>query len=459
MGHQQREPKHGPHHPPPAPDPDVVKARGQARLIPQLLETAAAQRAALIAAKQAGDAYKIALAAEDLARTQLLLEAAGHVIDDSIMLPGGDASELTSANETAKAAAKSLAHDVVKARAQAIRLEHARTGTLSELDTASGAPTSPEATRARADEQAPPGLCDDKEVQGPDSQVCPLEDGQRERVRTKVRDTLKTIMTNWKQAILKEEFKTQIAALAKDHGLNPLAEVLIDAISFGVGGKASSMVIKYADRAAGRGPLAKSAVTGLVKKLSSRTMKALVSSSDAPSVSISAQLDRVAAAWANSARDDVDQLTDPDLVALSEQLAETPHDQAYFDQKVAALTTAYRTVAALGSSDFTGEPLRLAWITSPGSPAQLATYRRHAVGLSPGLTEMVTDVASTLAGSPRLDFEEWVDPSMYALALAREPAPLRVEATDTRWVTFPLMLTAPDEGFEMIGVNPEKDLR
>jgi hypothetical protein len=72
---------------------------------------------------------------------------------------------------------------------------------------------------------------------------------------------------------------------------------------------------------------------------------------------------------------------------------------------------------------------------------------------------MVTDVVSTLAGSPRLDFQEWVDPSMYALALAREPKPLRIEAYNARWVTFPLMLTAPDEGFEMIGVNPEKDLR
>jgi hypothetical protein len=48
---------------------------------------------------------------------------------------------------------------------------------------------------------------------------------------------------------------------------------------------------------------------------------------------------------------------------------------------------------------------------------------------------------------------------MCALALAREFTPLRLDATDVRWKSAPLMLTAPEEGFAMIGVNPDEDLR
>lgn len=488
MGHHQQRTTPDVQRPSPAPDidVDVEHARGQARRVSELLETAAAQRAELIAAKKQGDPVKLLLVAADVERTQLLLEFTGHIIDYSAMLPGGDAPELATANKTAKAAATALASDVAKARGQADRLEHANAGSVSERDVHTTRPGTREDTRARADEQAPAGFCDDKEAQGLDSEACPLDDDQRARVRAKVRYTLGMMVTNWKQAILKKEFETQIAALAKDRGMHPLAELLLDVISFGVGGKASSMVLEYADRATGLVQLAKvsaaevamlplrrmerasnalrlsenrSAVTGLVKKLSSRTVDALVAKSDATSVSISDQLERVADAWANSARDDIDQLTDPDLVALCEQLATTRHDQAYFDQKVAALTAAYRTVAALGSSDYTGEPLRLAWITSTGSPARLATYRRHDARLPLNVTEMSIDIVSTLAGSPRLDFEAWVDPSMYALALAREPAPLRVDATDMRWSRMPLMLAAPDEGFEMVGVTPDEDLR
>jgi hypothetical protein len=472
----------------PAIDIDVAKAHRQGQLIHAQVAALPALRARLLEAKLAGEPAAIRLAAADLERAMLLLEVADAAIAHSIMLPGGDAQELVDDLETARRVAKQLALEVIKARRQAELVEAARDGEVPVERREASSEMSPTETRLRAAAVAPQGYCDDPELQQPDSHACPLDEKQRARTRKKVVDRLNTMATDWKDAILANDVKEQIAELTRNHGLPPMVELLLDVATGFIAGKASSSLITLADRqAVGLSELARvrgantvmmpltgtqgarklvkdhaSTITGFGKKLADRARKSAMGDTGA-NVSLTEQLDNVVFAWHTTATDDVDQLIDPDLVVVAEHLSESQFDRRYFDRKIAALVAAYGPLAKLGTADAHGrQPTRLAWVTSPGYPARLATYRPH--GCDHGPIECAVQVVDALREQDRwtfLDFDQWVDPSMYALALARSPEPLRIDDADSRWARGPLQWTARDDkdGFAMVGLNPGKDLR
>lgn len=472
----------------PATDIDVAKAHRQGHLVHALVAEVPALRARLLEAKHTGEPAAIRLAVADLERTMLLLEVADAAIAHSVMLPGGDAQELVEDQEVARRLAKELALEVIKARRQAELVEAATDGNVPVERRGSSAEMSPTETRLRSAAVAPQGYCDDPELQRPDSHACPLDEKQRERTRTKVVDRLNTMATDWKDAILARGVEDQIAELTKNHGLHPIVEMLLDvATGFGAG-KASSGLIKLADRrAVGLSELAKvpgagtimmpltgtqgarklvkdhaSKLTGFGKKLADRTLKAAATETPT-AVDLTHQLDNVVSVWETTATDGVDQLIDPDLVVFAEHLSESKFDRSYFDRKLAALVAAYRPVAALGTQDAHGrQPTRLAWVTSPGHPARLATFRPR--GCDYGLINCTLQVVDAIREQDRstfIDFEKWVDPAMYGVALARSPEPLQIDERDARWATVPLRWTAPEDedGFSMVGLDPGKDLR
>jgi len=469
---------------PPPVDVDVLKARGQARLVHAHVADIPSQRMRLLEAKLMGDPRQIRLAAADFERTKLLLEIASAVITYAVMLPGGDAKDLVDACEVARRIANDLAAEVRKALEIAHRLEGKDDGALAKLRGDDSAASEPDQVRARAARNTPLGLCDDSELQRPDSHVCPLGGPQRAAIRAKVILRIGSIADAWRDAIQESALNAALADLAADHGLHPLLTLLLDAGSAFVGGKAASALVKYADRQTAEQlglaflpsdtswsimPLRAAALKqgastlpSLAKKLADRAKAAAASAPKTPN-DLHRQANEIARSWRDNAQIDVAQLTDPDLVTLSEGLDSTPFDRAYFDAKMTRLVTEYHPVVALGTVNWTGHPLRLAWVTSAGRPARLAAVRPRLCDRVAGFAECAFDVAHVLRhdGSTRLDFEAWIDPSLYEVALARGSEPIGVDAKDARWATSPIPWTAPDddEGLTLLGLHLGENLK
>src|SRR5690606_33753168 len=103
--------------------------------------------------------------------------------------------------------------EVTKARGQADRLEQAAQGALAQVTEETSTMMEPEETRRRAERQAPPGLCDDEELQHPASYACPLDIPQRAILRERVANKITTLAQDWKDAIRSCELDDRFAAL------------------------------------------------------------------------------------------------------------------------------------------------------------------------------------------------------------------------------------------------------
>lgn len=403
-------------------------------LIQLYLAEAGKQRAALLAAKHSADASRIRQAVLDLETTRLVLERLASLVRD------GERADV------ARRVATHLAADAVKARGQADRLVEAEQGALSQvIDTGSSSMT-PNETVTRAMQVAPKGLCDDAELQHPESAACPLDKSQRDTTRQVVASKLITVASDWKDAIRASELDDRFAA-ENSGGLHPLVGLLLDlATGFAATRvtKAVSLAIEIGHGLARPESAQKGAsdnvgqVVGLGKKLADYAIKEASKGPVPTAKAFYAMADSIANSWRDNAADDIRQLPDPALVLVAENLEKGSFDRPYFNEKIAALLAAFKPVASLGEVDYQWRTAELAYITSAKHPARLALVMRRSLGTEFRPLSTARDVIQRVqVGEARYDFERWVDRSMYGLALAHTPDPQTLHDTDPRWATPP----------------------
>jgi hypothetical protein len=440
-------------------DPPKQAGPASSERIVQLIQLhlieAGRQRAALLAAKHKADVGGIRDAVIELKNTVLVLEKLADLTDDE------DRASV------ARQVAAHLKADIVKASGQADRLFDAEHGALAQVIEYDGTSMTPEETVARAKRVAPPGLCDDEELQNPQSYACPLDKPQRETTRQVVANKLTTVAADWKDAIRASELDDRFAALSSG-GLHPLVGLLLDLVTGFAAThvtKAASLAIEIGHGLARTESAVKATsdhvgqVVGLGKKLADYALK---EASTGPKPNVKAffsMADAIANAWRDHAADDVRQLPDPALVLVAEGLAKGSFDRGYFDEKIAALLAAFKPVASLGEVDYQLRTAELVYITSARHPARLALVMRRSWHTELRPSSTVGDIVQRArVGEARYDFERWVDRSMYGLALQHTPSPIMLHDTDARWATPPTgHWLHPEADTTMLGLSNRQE--
>jgi len=193
---------------------------------------------------------------------------------------------------------------------------------------------------------------------------------------------------------------------------------------------------------------------GAVKKLADRALATATKTSTPSSAAFYRLAESVANEWREHASEDVRLLADPALLAIGRALEQSPFSRGYFDTRIAALAAAYKPLTGLGEIDNMRRPIELALVTSA---RHLALVRRRTIASDLDLlgTATVVHVARRISHrKDRYDFDQWVDRSMYRVALAHTPEPLVIDDTDPRWDTVPAgRWLHSDDGVTMLGLT------
>lgn len=315
---------------------------------------------------------------------------------------------------------------------------------------------------------APTGLCDDPDMQGPNSHACPLEPADREAMRELTRGALGRIADNWRDAAGDEQLRVRLEPLLRTAGFDPLTSLLFsiatgwlasmfgDAMVAGVnkarnvhagkqlGRAADTIAIAPVDLGptpATAAPLnrpASTLITGLGSKLVDAA-KTHLGRRPVATDTIDVLFDGVreaAGAWRNEAARQVNQLPDPVLVALGGGLATAPFDIAYFRARISTLVDRFKQVEKIDKVTLEHvEPLHPVWVVSRTGEVLLALARRETAMVQVGGPQTGREPNETEIERPtgRWVFDSWVDRSLWAVALTRDAKPITLTESDPRW--------------------------
>lgn len=453
---------------------DLQGANQSLPLIETHLSAVPLKLQALRAAKDTADPTNIRGAAADAERLLVMIVVARDALNLGISRSPENAEEMREAAERTKPVIRQLTDEIAKARAQAQRLAQLAGGVLEDLPQGA-VPSSPSETRAMAMANAPTGLCDDPEMQDPDSQACPLEPALRETNRQLAKRALAEIAHNWRDAASDEQLRVRLEPLLQTAGFDPLTSLLFSIatgwLSSMIGDAMVGGVNKarnaYAGRQLGRsadtiaiapidlGPTPATAApmnrpaTALITGLGSKLVDAAkthVGRRPAATDTTKLLFDRIreaAGAWSHEASLQVDQVPDPVLVALAGGLAAAPFNIAYFRERIATLVDRFKRVEQIDKVTLEHvEPLHPLWVVSATGGLRLALARRETTMVDIGGPQTGREPNETEIERPtgRWIFDSWVDRSLYEVALARDAKPTTLTEVDSRWQTPPGIL-------------------
>ena len=400
-------------------------------------------------------------------------ETAGAKLESTA---GDAASPLRAALDLASNERNELTRLLEIRETQAKHQQALRTGKLEAI-----APNhvvgTPEEVRKEANRLAPLGLCDDKSVQSPTSQICPLETQSREVLRDSVKHYLGGISAAWSTAISNEQLVRRLAPLLTS-GSNPLLQIFIDVALTWVSGGATALLGDkiYKAGAAIGGAIAppiegaaaggKEVAAGLASRLADFAKDKFTSSGGGSAADLTKTFIESCRnsqeAWADQAYREVQQVTDPMLVALAKSAEQNPFRTAYFEHKLKQLAGGFDAVADLYKTPVGEHSERYpVWVFAPTGERRLAIVQQEVLTSTPARGTGMGSRDAISFSSEKIHFRSWVDSTLTSSAIANASAHKReiqaMTADSSQWINNhepSVWAKAPDSRPQDVHVAP-----